>query len=299
MIKLAVIGSKSMVGSRFCDLAGDFFTLVKADYHEDIQLDITSADSVENFYQKKDFSWAILFSAATDVDAAEKERNDKNGLTFQINVKGTQNVVAASQKYQRGLIFISTDFVFDGTAGPYSEDAPTGPDLSQVSWYGRSKIEAEKTVSSLSDSLILRIAYPYRGPYQGKEDIAKRILKAYDANQLYPMFVDQAISPTFIDDLAPAVNLLLSQNASGIYHLASPQTTTQYDFARLVLEVFGRDAKKLQEGRVVEFLKNPHATPRPVNGGLKVDKIKKLGFTPTDWKDGIKKIFEQSAGKLI
>lgn len=288
-----------MVGSRFCDLAGDFFTLVKTDYHQDIPVDITSADSVENFYKNHDFSWVILFSAATDVDAAEKERDDKNGPTFRINVNGTQNIVAASRKYHRGLIFISTDFVFDGTAGPYSEDAPTGPDLSQVSWYGISKIEAEKTVLSLDESIVLRIAYPYRGPYVGKEDIAKRILKAYEGDQLYPMFVDQIISPTFIDDLAPAVNLLLSQNARGIYHLASPLTTTQYDFARRLLEVFGRDAKKLQKGRVVEFLKNPHATPRPVKGGLKVDKIKKLGFTPTDWREGIKKIYDQSGGKLI
>lgn len=288
-----------MVGSRFCDLAQKNLTLVKADYHEDIPVDITLADSVEDFYKNHDFSWAILFSAATDVDAAEKERDDKNGLTFRINVKGTQNIVAASRKYHRGLIFISTDFVFDGTAGPYSEDAPTGPDLSQVSWYGISKIEAEKTVLSLDESIVLRIAYPYRGPYVGKEDIAKRILKAYEGNQLYPMFVDQTISPTFIDDLAPAVNLLLDQNARGIYHLASPLTTTQYDFARELLEVFGRNASKLQKGRVVEFLKNPHATPRPVKGGLKVDKIKKLRFTPTDWQAGIKKIYDESGGKLI
>ena len=288
-----------MVGSRASEMLHADFHLIEADLNGDIGIDICDQKSVNDFFENHDFEAAILFSAFTDVDGAEKQREGKNGLCWQINVVGTRNVVDAYQKYNRKLIFISTDFVFEGIRGPYGEDDPIGKEESRLSWYGLTKIEAEKIVSTLDDFIILRISYPYRAKFEGKDDIAKRILRLYKEGKLYPMFADQNITPTFIDDLAPALTLLLDTNASGNYHLASPELTTQYDFAKELLTVFGQDSSKLEQASVVEFVKKPGATPRPTKGGLKVDKISKLGFIPTSWKDGIRKIYEQSKGELI
>src|SRR3990167_967750 len=299
-ISMAVVGSSSMVGSRFCELASASFNLIKADLKGVVLIDITKKASIENFFKTYDFEWLILFSAFTDVDAAEKQRGDKNGLCYLINVGGTTNVVDACKSSNRKLIFISTDFVFDGSAGPYHEDDPTGPDLKKVSWYGLTKIEAENYIrENLANFLILRIAYPYRGRFTAKDDIAKRILRLYLKNQLYPMFSDQVITPTFIDDLFPAVKLLISSGQEGIFHLVSPRETTQFEFAKEVIKVFRGDLNKLKSGSIIEFLKDPSNTPRPQNGGLKVDRIKALGFKPTDWQEGIKIIHEQSKGQLI
>ena len=113
------------------------------------------------------------------------------------------------------------------------------------------------------------------------------------------MFYNQIITPTFVDDVAPAISLLLKKRAGGIFHLASPRTTNQLEFAKKVLETFGKDAGKLEKGSIVDFLKESSTTPRPVKGGLKINKIKELGFSPTDWEKGIETVFLQSGGKLI
>lgn len=297
-IRIAVIGADSMVGSRFCELACDF-QIIKASFSGEIPIDITKVYSIEKFYKEQNFEWAILFSAFTDVNAAEEQRGDKMGSCFQINVQGAKNAAYASQKYNRRLIFISTDFVFDGLSSPYSEDDPWGADFEKVSWYGITKMEAEKSILKiLNDAIILRIAYPYRGPFAKKDDIAKRIIRMCKQDDLYPMFVDQMISPTFVDDLYGAIRLLISKNQSGIFHLASPTAVSQYKFAFELLSVFGYDTSKIKKGSIVPFLQNS-SVPRPRSSALNVSKISKLGFVPTNWRDGIRIIYKQSQGKLI
>ena len=299
-ITCAVIGASSMVASRFCDLSKNHLNLIKGDLNGKIPIDITQKKSVNDFFKNHDFDWILLFSAFTDVDEAEKQRNDKSGLCWKINVEGVNNVAFECQKKKRKLLFISTDFVFDGSSGPYDENSPAGPDLDKVSWYGITKLAAEKLiVKNLANYIILRISYPFRGPFNEKDDQIKRVLRLYDLGNLYPMFYNQTITPTFADDVAPAISLLLKKRAGGIFHLASPRTTNQLEFAAKVLEVFGKDTGKLKKGSIVEFLKEPSTTPRPIKGGLKVNKIKELGFSPTDWEKGIETVFLQSGGKLI
>lgn len=277
-----------MVGSQFCEDLENRASLVKGDLPE---VDITKTDLVENFFQNNDFDTVILFSAITDVTAAERERNNRKQPAWQVNVQGTKNVADACRKFNRKLIFISTDFVFDGSGGSYSETDPTGPDLSKVSWYGITKIEAEKRVATtLANYIILRIAYPYSGKDTGKDDLTLRIIKLFKVGNLYPMYVDQIITPTYIPDIAPAVLLLLEKNFQGIIHLASPDPCTQDEFARkLIKKSKAHGPRPLSQKSIDDDLATKGTTPRPKNGGLAVDKIISLGFTPTDWRQGIEK----------
>lgn len=289
---LAVIGSSSMVGSRFCQLSKNDFIQVLTDLPK---VDITETESVDKFVKNQPFEWLILFSAYTDVEAAEKQRNDQKSPCWQINVEGVKNVVGTCKKYHKKLLFISTDFVFDGASGPYNEDDPVG-NLDQISWYGLTKLEAEKTIQQkLNDFLILRISYPYRGPYPKKADFAKTILAKHKQGQLFPLYTDQILTPTFVDDLAPAVKLLIKNGKRGIFHVASPLLTTPYDFAKELLTVFTDKPTNLVKGSIANF----SGAPRPRRGGLKVTKIEKCGFRPTDWRQGIKTIYKQSNGRLI
>ncbi len=189
--------------------------------------------------------------------------------------------------------------MFDGENGPYDEADPVGPNLDKVSWYGISKIEGEKIVEQLEDSIILRISYPYRAYFQGKEDFFKKNLSLYKENKLYPMFSDQTMTPTFIDDVAPAIKLLLENSQKGIFHLASSVVGTPYEIVKNLVKTFGGNPNAVKKGSIAEFLKNYKSTPRPVKGGLIVDKIEKLGFAPTSWSKGIEQIYKQSKGKLI
>lgn len=297
---VAIIGASSMVASRFCDLVKKDLKFVEGDVSGKNPIDITSATSTLNFFKKNDFNSVILFSAYTDVDSAEAQRGDKAGICWKINVEGVKNIAMACKKFNRKLIFISTDFVFDGLNGPYAEDAPVGKNPKLVSWYGITKIEGEKIIKkTLKDVIILRISYPYRGKFEEKEDVLKRIVKMAQKGSLYPMFADQKITPTFIDDLAPVIKLLLEEDQSGIFHVASPKVTTQYDLTKKTLSVFNFKNIKVEKGSLKSFLKIKGRTPRPINGGLKSQKISELGFTPTDWENGIKIVYNQSKGKLV
>lgn len=288
-----------MVGSRFCELQNSF-SLTQADLNGQIALDITNKESILNFFSSYDFDIVVLFSAFTGVDAAERQRNDKTGLAWKINVDGLKSTVDACQKYHKKLVFISTDFVFDGVNGPYSESAPRAMNADRVSWYGITKIKGEEEIEkTLQDYLIVRISYPYRSEFKGKNDFARSILEKYDIGKLHPMFTDQLFTPTFADDVAPALKLLIDGNHNGIYHIASPKTTSPYEFARYLLLKFQKGSDSLKSSSLVEFLKKTGSTPRPVKGGLKTEKIEELGYLPTSWQRGIDNMYIQLHSALI
>ena len=99
--------------------------------------------------------------------------------------------------------------------------------------------------------------------------------------------------------MSPAIDLLIDQKQKGIFHLVSPKSTTQYNFAKYLINLFKGDSSKLKKGSVRHYLENLNVTPRPIKGGLNVEKIKKLGFIPTDWQSGLEIIKRQSHGQLI
>lgn len=293
--RVGIIGSRSMVGSQVCEeLADDAgIELIKADIRDDIKIDITDKESVVTFFRDHAFGWVVLFSAFTDVNGAEEQRDDKKGLCYQINVEGSANIANACRAYNRKLIFISTDFVFDGANGPYNEGDPTGPDLNKVGWYGITKIIAEKNIQQIlpeSDVIILRIAYPYSGVDTGKDDLALGIIKLFDQGKLYPMYTDQIITPTFIPDISQAIKLLISRNQHGVFHLASPTATTQFEFASQLLKVVRGQKIELETAKLEDALSKSDIIPRPLKGGLKVNKIQKLGMNPTNWQEGISQV---------
>jgi len=294
--KIAVIGSSSMVGSRFCELQKDF-ELIKADLHGDAKVDITSKSSVKDFFSKNHFEYAILFSAYTDVDGAQKDKGNKDGPAWKINVDGVKNVAEFCKKNKIKLIFISTDFVFDGKNGPYSEESGRAKNIENISWYGVTKIKGEEIVERQSSAnLIVRISYPYRSKFDTKIDFARSILKKYDEGTLYSMFNDQYITPTYIDDIAPTIELLISKGSTGIYHVASPESVTPHEFTEFLLTKFNKKKVKVETASIMDFLNKEGATPRPINAGLKTDKITSLGFIPTGWRQGIEKIYLEITG---
>lgn len=288
-----------MVGSRFCELQKTY-ELIKTDLSGNINLDITKKEDVKSFFKNYSFSWLILFAAFTDVDGAEIQKGDKNGLAWKINVEGTKNIVSECASNKIRLIYLSTEFVFSGENGPYNETSPRESNINKISWYGFTKLKGEEIVEkALKDSIILRITYPYRSKFADKLDFARSILKNYDAGTLHPMFSDQKITPTFVDDITPAIELLIEKDQRGIFHLASPDIVTPFEFASYLLEKFGRNIKLLKKSSIKDYLRNNDKAPRPINGGLSTNKIAKLGLNPTTWKDGIDAIYQQSSGKLL
>lgn len=319
LTEILVISPSSLIASRFVEIlspkvdvygAGQDQSFVEQYLKDFKSLDITNPEQVFSVLKSFPGKYVINFAAITDVSGMEKnkpvnlsnEEELKQNLGYKVNVLGTKNLIDACKKLGKTPIFISTDFVFDGKSGPYKEDDPLVDSPEKVWWYTWTKILAEQiVVSSGIDYLMLRISYPYRSEYEGKSDVVRSFLSLYDkyksgeVESIYPIFEDQIFTPTFIDDLAPAVIKLCQTQSTGIFHLASPKVANFYEFFCKVLEI-ARGVKKpeevLQKGSLAKYKQDHPEYKTPLYGGLKSDKLIKLGFIPTSWEQGIREAFE-------
>lgn len=292
-MKILITGGNGLVGSHFVENFNEGIELLTPDVNE---MDITEQNNVNRYLKLHKPEIIIHFAAFTDVSAAEKERGDKNASCWKINVDGTLNFIKALN-YQPYFIYISTDVVFSGSEknpGPYDEDSPTEEDPNLLSWYGWTKREAEKIISSnLKNTTIVRIANPVRENYKGKLDYVHKILLSSDRNQLYPMFKDQYLTLTYINEITECLKTLLVKRLPGIYHVSSTDIFTPYELADLLIEKARGKKGIVKSISIEEFLKNcPSRYPQ--YGGLKVVKtqeILKLRFNT--WEKTIKILAKQ------
>src|SRR3989344_4891131 len=237
-MKILVTGANGLVGSHFIE---NYSTKRKDTIISPTQeeMDIADKESVENFFKLHQPDTIIHFAAFTDVSLAEEQRNNKKGSCWIVNVEGTANLVKATNK-SSFFVYISTDTVFSGlksNPGPYEEYHPTEENSNHLSWYGWTKKEAEKlVVNNLKNAAVLRIANPVRAKYPPKLDYVRKILEQFDTGKLYPMFDDQYLTLTYINEVTETVKVLLEKRLSGIYHTSSINVFTPYKLANLLIE---------------------------------------------------------------
>lgn len=296
MKKLLVIGATGMVASRFVDLVKNRFDVVSAD---EKTLDITNKEAIDNYFESNVFDAVINFAAFTNVDAAEAQRGDENGIVWKLNVEASKYLSDKCKDKNIFFVHISTDFVFPGNdmmPGPYSEDSVLPEDSNGIGWYGWTKNRAEKVVSeSGCQYAIVRYGYPFRASvYEIKKDWARNLLNIYNEQKLYPLFEDQIQSVIFIDDLVEPLVKIIEGNLTGVFHIVSKDTTNPYEIGSYLLDKYAGKHVDLQKGNMAEFLKAPGRTPRPRLGGLKVEVTEeKLGIKMKTWREMIDEFLTQ------
>lgn len=281
-MRILVTGSRGLVGSHFIENHDDNpqKNIVILSPTQD-ELDITDQKSSDNFFKLQKVDTIIHFAAYTDVTKAEEQRNDRKGACWVINVEGTKNLIKAANNNNQSVYFIhiSTDTVFSGSKdnpGPYEEDFPTEENPNLISWYGWTKKEAEKVVKdNLGNYAILRIANPVRAKYEEKLDYVRKILKLYDEGKLYPLFNDQYLTLTYINEVTQALEVLLDKKLPGIFHVSSTNVFTPFKLANLLIEKARGKKEAVKPLSIETFLKdNPSRYPQ--YGGLKVEKTQKI-----------------------
>ncbi len=291
---LITTGGTGLVGSRVIELLSNY-SVTNLDLRSSDPVDITNVKQVENALAQNQAEWVIHFAAFTDVTQAHKEMNDKSGITYHVNVKGTEAVIQACQATGKKLLHISTAYVFDGEkTEPYLEEDSPKP----IEWYGTTKaIAEEKVISSKIDWTILRIDNPFRATPFAKPDLVARIVDKLLTNTLPPQFNDSQFGPTYIEDLARFIEWVISQQIFGIFHATNNESWSPFNFA---LEI----AKKLnlknsvKSGSLTEFLK---ITDRPYqrNTALNSNKIiHQSGLQPHSIIDALEEV-EAFKGKSI
>lgn len=248
----AVIGTglDGLVGSRFVELYGETYDITNLSLATGI--DITNSNEVMEAIGGSSAPVIIHLAAFTDTKAAAEQEGDTNGACYRVNVAGTQAVVDAAKATGKHLIHISTDYVFDGMKGtPYTEEDTPKP----IEWYGQTKFLAEQVVlNSKIPATIIRISFPYRASYEAKADLLAKTLVGIRDRTLHPQFNDTLITPTFIDDIAHVLDLMVEKLPTGIYHAVGGTSVSNFDFAQAVAEAFHEDATVVKQGSLTEYL---------------------------------------------
>jgi dTDP-4-dehydrorhamnose reductase len=295
--KILVTGADGLVGSRFVELFPEIKLLLTP---SEKVLDLTNAKAVSDYFKKNNIGKVVHFAAYTDVGRAETERGDRDGLCWSVNVLGTRNLLQAVNDKNVQFIHISTDMVFSGSEedpGPYSEKHEPEKDESKITWYGYTKLEAEKLVRKQygKEATIVRLIYPVRANYKKKLDYLRKPLKLYKEGKLYPLFNDQQITIAYIDEIAELLNKILSIGIEGVFHVSSKDTTNPYELISFLIEkLYGESY--LEQVRLNEFLKknNLSSVRYPKYGGLSVEFTQaRTGMNFSAWKEIVKKLVKQ------
>jgi dTDP-4-dehydrorhamnose reductase len=278
--KILVTGSSGMLGtavSEWLSADYDIAGLDKRAGRSAEQVDITARDNTVKSIAGRKPDLVIHAAAWTDVDGCEKEPDKAQ----KINIKGTENVTVAASKLGIPLIYISTDFVFDGRKKtPYTEDDTPNP----LNVYARSKLEGEKRVEKLNKYLILRTSWLFGA--NGK-NFVDTILDEAKKEKNLRVVDDQVGSPTYAKDLAEAIGKLLKSGItrSNIYHVSNSGAVSWFDYAREILKLAGIKSVSLTPIKTKE-LKRPAG--RPAFSVLDNTRFEEAtGFAMRPWQEAL------------
>lgn len=250
-------------------------------YHE---LDLIDGPYVNNFLLQHRPEVVIHAAAMTQVDECEQNKID----CWNVNVTATRFLLDACKETGSRFIYISTDFVFDGLQGPYTEEAEPNP----INYYGSSKWGAEKAViESGLQWTIVRTVLVTGNPLSGtRQNIITWVKDKLEKGEKIRVVDDQYRTPTFADDLATGILLVLEKNAQGIFHISGKESLTPYAMAVETARLLDLDESLIEK---TDSATLSQAAMRPARTGFVITKAEKeLGYQPHSFRESLQKMFQ-------
>ncbi|MEQ8533204.1 MAG: SDR family oxidoreductase [Imperialibacter sp.] len=248
-------------------------------------MDITNAAETLKVITTEKPEVVIHTAAMTNVDQCE---TDKEGCWLQ-NVTAVENIVKACEASGAFLLHLSTDFIFDGEDGPYSEEAKANP----VSYYGDSKLAAEKAVmAGKIDWAMARTVLVYGIAFDmSRSNIILWVKKSLEDGKTINVVNDQWRTPTLAEDLAMGCYLIAKKKAKGVFNISGNDFMNPYQMAIATADYFGLDKSLINETDGSKF---SQPAKRPPKTGFVLDKAKEvLGYSPHSFEEGIAVLAEQ------
>lgn len=284
-----VTGASGLLGSKIVDLAIDFFNVIPTHntrplHANSLKLDITNPSEVSSVLQKVKPFAVIHTASETNVDKCEIEKE----LAWKINAEGTLNVALACSKVKAKLVYISTDYVFDGEKGNYKEQDKPNP----INYYGLTKLEGEKAITEKCENyVILRTSVLY-GWHPWKQNFVKWVINQLKQNKKITVVQDHFNTPTLAENLAEMSIEILQKNLEGLYHASGSERISRFDFAKHIAKEFD-----LNPALIEPIKMNALATwtaKRPRDSSLNTDKMQKqLKTKPLNITQGLKRMKEE------
>ncbi|MDR6560540.1 MULTISPECIES: NAD(P)-dependent oxidoreductase [unclassified Arcicella] len=300
--KILITGSNGLLGQKLVSLLAnhaDIHLIATArgnnrlsftDGYEYQEMDITNAEQVAEVIERIQPNAIIHTAAMTNVDQCEFEKD----LCWAMNVKAVEYLAEVCEKHNIYLCHLSTDFVFDGSAGPYSEEAQPSP----VSYYGWTKYAAEEVVrrSTCRWSIARTVLVYGIVSDMSRSNIILWVKKSLEEGKSIKVVTDQFRTPTLAEDLAKGCWLMTDKEAEGIFHISGKDFLTPYEMAIKTADFFQLDKSLISTANSSNFTQ---PAKRPPRTGFILDKaISVLGYNPVSFDEGIAIVAEQTEALL-
>ena len=289
-MKIMILGANGFTGRPILKRLSSKHQVLACSLHPDILpeegydfhiLDMQNVDATDALLNNFRPDVIINASAMSVVDYCEQHPEE----AYALNVTAVKHLAEYSLSNSCRLIHLSTDFVFDGTATEaYTETDTTNP----INYYGKTKQWSEEVIEqACTNYAIARIEVVYGKPFNGQHGNIVHLVKTRLENgQCIRVVSDQFRSPTWVEDIARAIESLLSDKYQGIYHICGGETMSVADIAYRVAKHFGLDTSLIQPVTTDEM---NEATPRPLFSPMNTEKaLKEFGYQPSRLEEGFK-----------
>jgi dTDP-4-dehydrorhamnose reductase len=275
-MKATIFGASGLLGKELMrEWTGDEVVGLRS-----TDVDIRDADQVQRVVEKRKPEWIVLSAAYTNVDDCESHTE----LAFAVNRDGAVNVAKAAMRTGAELLFLSSDYVFDGKkTTPYE----TGDQRNPQSVYGRSKAEAEiRLLEILPKCCIARTSWLFG---TGGKCFPDTILKLAASRPALDVVNDQRGCPTYSVDLARAIIALCRNHATGIVHTTNAGECSWFEFAQEIV----KGAKLKTEVRPVSSQQMARPAPRPAYSVLSPKSLQPYGVAMPSWQDALRRYLSE------
>lgn len=246
-------------------------------------MDFTDPFAVHDVFEKYRPDAVIHAGAMGKPDECEEQQ----WQAYIVNVEGTVTLLTNAAEINSFFVYVSTDFVFSGEKGDYTEDDPADP----VNYYGKTKEEAEAAVREYeADWAIVRTVLVYGQPLSGRSNILTIVKDKLEKNESYNVVDDQTRTPTYVEDLAAGIVKIIDQRATGIFHLAGKDKMTPYQMAQEAAVYLGLDKDLIKRVTAANF---SQPAKRPANTSFIITKAQtQLGYEPVAFREGLAGMFQ-------
>ena len=275
-MKVMVFGANGLVGQKLIKEMNSSYEIIavgkgaktfngeqKIKYY---RADITDSARINELLREIQPGVVVNAAAYTDVDGCEANKEK----CWKVNVEGVENITRVARLINSKLIHISTDYVFDGKDGPYSEEYQPSP----TTYYGKAKLASENVViGSKARYAIIRTNVIYGKAYPAKASFVRWVTDELSAGRKINVVNDQFNNPTFANDLAACILRIIQLDAEGLYNYAGADYVNRFEFAQMIAEKFGHSPKLILPINSKDL---GQIAKRPKNGGPRTDKSKDM-----------------------
>jgi len=281
--RVLVTGASGLLGCKLVKALSEGYEVIPTHnthpiHPGSVRMDIVDGDEVARVLSGVKPKLVVHTAAETNVDKCETSRE----LAWSINAEGTRNVAEACGKKGVKLVYVSTDYVFDGEKGLYREEDEAKP----VNYYGVTKLKGEEFVREFCEDFIIARTSVLYGWHSSRVNFATWVIDSLRNGKRISVVEDHYNSPTLADDLAEIILRIVGMDLAGAYHVAGSERISRYDFAMKIAEVFGFDRSLITPVRMKDL--RVWIAQRPRDSSLSVDKAKReLKVSLLDVREGL------------